>query len=379
MKILKTGTNFKVLAQTVNITSPFDLKSGEVIYNTDIGYSKEVPTLSEVGDEPKVLIALKDAKKDTQVDLYTIPYLPTIQTAWIDTGLARWTSSEQNSVKFDKNTMTKDIVLPYVSDGYRLTNVYRMFSDCPITNDNGQLDALNRIDLSNVRSILNMFSYCKELVTAPYFDTSHITNMESAFIYCSSLINVPLYNTSNVTNFDSMFMSCTSLKYLPLFDTSKATSMGRMLNNCYSLLEVPHFDITNMTYMSYAFCGCNSIKTIPLFDLSKGVHFTGALLSCASLETIPALDVGNLLSSMSYTFSGCPELLHCELRNVKDHLDFRDSSKLSRESLLNLFNNLPVYEGNSSQTITLHKEAYDRLTEEDKEFLESKNWRTFAF
>lgn len=125
---------------------------------------------------------------------------PTIQSEWIDTGLARWTDNTHTNVKFIPSAMTADVVLPYISDGWRLTSCYGMFSYCSgITNDRGQLDNLSNIDLSNVTDTRLMFAHCINLIIAPIFNIPNLSNPNGMFQYCDLLIEIKELDISKVS------------------------------------------------------------------------------------------------------------------------------------------------------------------------------------
>lgn len=97
--------------------------------------------------------------------------LPTIQEAWIDSGLAKWVNeSTKNSVRFNTE-LTGDLVVPKVKDRYRITNMLSMFGNCT---------SLTSLDLSNL-------------------NTSNVTNMSSMFSSCTSLKTIYMRNCSEDT------------------------------------------------------------------------------------------------------------------------------------------------------------------------------------
>ena len=65
--------------------------------------------------------------------------------------------------------------------------------------------------------------------------------MAGMFEGCKHLESVPLFDTSNVTDMDYMFDKCNSLQSVPLFDTSKVTSMGYMFYDCRKLQHIGGF------------------------------------------------------------------------------------------------------------------------------------------
>ncbi|MDL2243909.1 DUF285 domain-containing protein [Parabacteroides sp. OttesenSCG-928-J18] len=157
----------------------------------------------------------------------------TIQTVWIDAGLASGTTANP---KFISSAMTADVVLPYVSDGELMTSCTNMFSGCTgIINNDGQLNELEYINTSNVTNTVNMFRNCSSLITVPQFNTSNVTNITNMFANCSSLITVPQFNTSSVTNMSSVFYYCSSLMAILELNLTSCTATTSMFSFCTSL------------------------------------------------------------------------------------------------------------------------------------------------
>ena len=79
-------------------------------------------------------------------------------------------------------------------------------------------------DVSNVKSMYNMFAYCEELRSVgdiSSWDVSNATNMSHMFYMCEelkSVVDISGWDVSNVRNHDIMFLYC-SIKdeYKPKF------------------------------------------------------------------------------------------------------------------------------------------------------------------
>lgn len=188
---------------------------------------------------------------------------------------------------------------------------------------------------SGAKNIASMFHNCAnlELVDLSMFDTQNVTTMESMFNKCSKIQHLDLssFNTGNVTDMDSMFMDCRALETLNVlsFNTSKVVRMLRMFAACMKIQEL---DLSS-------------------FDMSSVTNITGIFDSCNKLTTLRGAMKGIKISfSLSY------------------------SNLLTRESILEIFNNVADITGGAAQVITLHKEAKARLSEEDIAIATSKGW-----
>lgn len=190
---------------------------------------------------------------------------------------------------------------------------------------------LPKLDTSGVTNMSNQFRDCFSLVAVPMMDTINVKNMNFMFCYCYSLTSVPQFDTSSVTNMNSMFFNCHSLTFIPSFNTSNVTSMSNMLNNCFSLISIPTLDTSNVTNMNGTFFYCYSLISIPLFDMSK--------------------------VTLALPFDECYSIQNAKLKGLKLSLDIKETSFLTKESLLYIINNAAP---TSPITITLSAYCYNK-------------------
>ena len=100
------------------------------------------------------------------------------------------------------------------------------------------------LDVSNVTSMLSMFSVCSNLTALDVgnWNTSNVTNMSHMFYNCTKLtsLNLANFNTNNVTNFDFMFAYCRQLATIDISSMNTPTKQGAMtFNRCGANLETP--------------------------------------------------------------------------------------------------------------------------------------------
>ena len=193
-----------------------------------------------------------------------------------------------------------------------------------------------------------MFYFCQKLTSIPLFSTSSVDDMSSMFTACT-ITSVPQLDTSRVTNMYSMFQSCTSIKTVPLFNTSSVTNMGSMFDRCFSLTSVPQLDTSKVTNMGSMFYYCEALKTIPLLNVSS-VDNMGTIFSyCNSLTNLGG-------------FTG-----------LKVNLSLSSSSKLTVDSVMNVIN-YAADMTSSPKTLTLHKDTFNKLSEEQIATASAKGW-----
>ena len=133
------------------------------------------------------------------------------------------------------------------------------------------------------------------------FDVSQVTYMSDMFSNCSRLTSIDLsgWNTSKVTDMGSMFYYCSGLTSIDLsgWNTSKVTDMDGMFYNCTYLRSI---DLSSFSLIS-----CTKVTDIFRFDIN--------------LANLQLPDLGHNQDSTSLDLSTC--------------------SKLTKDSILYLFNN----------------------------------------
>ena len=202
-------------------------------------------------------------------------------------------------------------------------------------------------DFSNVTDMSNMFYECDNITTIPLIDTSNAITMLSMFAYCDNITTIPSINTSNVTEMRNMFYECRKLTSIPLIDTSKVTDMRNMFYDCLSLTSIPQLDTSKVTDMWWMFNNCSNLTTIPQLDFSNVNNTSGMFIYCTNLTNL-----GGFI-------------------NLHDNLDISYSNKITRESILNIFNDMAVV---TNRSIKLHEVVYSQLTEEDIAIATQKGW-----
>ena len=130
---------------------------------------------------------------------------------------------------------------------------------------------------------------------------------------------------------------------------------------------------------AYLFCVCNHLTTAPLLDTSKGIRFDYMFNGCGSLVTIPLLNVSNasstIASSLNFIVGSCSKLENITFEGtIPKTISFNDCSKLTEASLESIITALKDLNGQTSQTITLHDTCKAKLTAEQIEMIQNKNW-----
>ena len=182
-----------------------------------------------------------------------------------------------------------------------------------------------------------------------YNDTRNVTNMTNMFYRCSNLTIIPLLDTSNVTNMSYMFYGCSSLTTIPELDTSNVTNMDDMFEGCSKLTSIPELDTSNVTSMFYMFAYCNNLTSIPALNTSNVTNMGSMFYNCTNIEQIHMINIGT-------------------------NLDISPCTKMERDALLEVLNNLKDLTGTTNATLTLGSTLLAKLTDEDKLIATNKNW-----
>ena len=119
----------------------------------------------------------------------------------------------------------------------------------------------------------------------------------------------------------------------------------------------------DMTLTFYVASSLETIKITPMAGGMTGVkNMNGAFRFCSALQRVDGVfDVSRTEKSITDSFVGCVKLQEIRMHGIKSSVIFQDSPLLSAESITymveNAINTAPI-------TITLHPDAYARLTDE---------------
>lgn len=222
----------------------------------------------------------------------------------------------------------------------------------------------------------------------PKIDTSAFTNFESFCDSAKKITEVSGIDTSNATNMKSAFNGCSELLRVIGIDTSKVTgtNLTYCFANSYKIEELPTIDCQNATSLQSTFYGFNGTE-LNIINTQKITSFYYAFLQNPNLKKLSELDgsaciqPGKIEGGLLEEFNGIKNLgmaydttKSANFSNYK--FDLSKSLKLTRESVVNIINNL--YDiaslGVQTQTIDLHATALAKLTAEEIAVATNKGW-----
>lgn len=208
-----------------------------------------------------------------------------------------------------------------------------------------------------------------------YINGASYTGNSFSYIFanCCSLKSIPLIDTSKITDFSYAFQNCYSLEFIPEIDTSSATNFNSTFYECTSLKTIPSLNLRLCKNFVSAFFNCKSLLKIPEIDTSSATSLSTFFQYCYSLQVIEKLDF-NSATNVASIFRTCDMLEFLNIININVSFDISSSNLYSRETLLNLINNLVDLNGENPKTFTMGNSNLTKLNEEDKLIATNKNW-----
>ena len=222
------------------------------------------------------------------------------------------------SVKGQGTCKDKDIVIPEMIDGYKVTGIITETKDCFRYGISGFDKDIKSVNIPNSVIIIgnDVFRSCTSLASVTIPDS--VTSIGvSAFSGCTSLasVNIP----DSVTSIgNSAFSGCTSLASVSIPDS--VTSIGGWaFKGCKSLSSVSIPDsVTSIGDSAFAWCTSLASVSIPDSVTSiEGFAFSG----CTSLASVSIPD--SVTSIGNSAFYSCTSLTSVSIPDSVTSIDYR--------------------------------------------------------
>ena len=163
--------------------------------------------------------------------------------------------------------------------------------------------------------------------------------------------------------------------FIPYLETQ--TDLSKMFDGCRSLQTVPLFTTSSVTDMNSMFHTCTSLESVPSLDTSSVTDIDYMFAYCENLQTIPLLNVSNVYGT-DYMFWGCYSLTNLGgFTGLKTNLDLSSSTLLTIDSVMNVVN-AAADMTSEPQTLTLHSDVFDKLTQDQIATATAKGWNIAA-
>lgn len=248
----------------------------------------------------------------------------------------------------------------------KVTDADNMFNQCTA------LFKIPDINAENLKKASNMFFDCWALESVPALNMSQVTDARNMFKGCTKLTSIPMMDIGNVKDAYGMFQDCKLISTIPTLDTKNVTNMGSMFNECSNLVTIPALNTSNVTSMNEMFQRCDKLTSVPMMDTSNVTNMSGIFSGCESLTAVPEFDVGKVRDFGYYGFYNCSNIEAIHFKNINADLDIHWCTKLTRDALLEVINNLKTV--TNTKKLTMGSTNLAKLTDEDKAIATNKGW-----
>lgn len=188
------------------------------------------------------------------------------------------------------------------------------------------------LDCLDVKSIKQMFSYCKMLTTIKGFDNldlRHTNDIDALFCHTNiEYLKFKDHMLDNVDTIDNLCVRCENLKYIDMGvqDCKNLRSAVGAFADCIGLkeLELNGMNLSGLTGASYFVSGCVNLKVL---DMSRtranNIEYAGRMIQeCTRLETVI---FGNITFSKAKNMS---EMFSCCIRLKKIYINKWDTENV---------------------------------------------------
>lgn len=231
---------------------------------------------------------------------------------------------------------------------------------------------LSHLNLSLVTDIMYLFDRCVVLTEVKLPSLPSLKLCEKMFYSCILLQSITLPPLPSVTNCINMFNNCTSLQSVTLPSLPLVAECTNMFYGCSSLQSVILPSLPSVVNCTNMFNNCHKLQSLYI-DMPNCTTFTYFAYNCYALHTIEIVDVRK---AKSFEFYYCSSLqnITCVEELPKCAITFRESSKLTLDSVTNIITHLPDLSAEDSKTLTLNATTKTLLTEALIAEATNKNW-----
>ena len=293
-----------------------------------------------------------------------LTYIPTIDLS--NSPLTSLNGSFRNCVKISK--------LP-VKNTEKITNFLYTFSGLE------NITSIEGITFTAATTLNSTFylSYNIERINPLGWPTNYTGSLNSTFNGCQRLTDITPFQTSGCTNFTSTFRNCRKLTDLSWVDLSSAIEAQGVTNFMFSLKKPPvnlptdfnkylnqtHYsnrslrepiDIPNTakpTRLYYFARDAYSLEKLPEFDASEVQDIRAMAYQAYSISVLPAYNFSAVTLSDATTFAYMYNLRESNVYGLT-RIHSYQRCQLSREEIVNIFNNLGTASGAQTITVSLN-------------------------
>ena len=255
---------------------------------------------------------------------------------------------------------TKNRIIDIKGDISDVTQPTYMFENCSTA-------FVKNIPVLNIDRSSHMFNGAQKLLVAPQLDLTYATAAVYMFQNCYALRYIPPFEAPLITSADSMFAGCSGLTNVPVTDLRKCTTITKLFADCYLLDSIPDMNLSSATSFGSSYnnwlYGASSVRSIGVID-------------CDSITNIEYV-FGNSINYRIKHLGGFRNLgKKSSVSGTAGQYFLNYVPNLTRESLINVFNELydRASAGLSVLTLKLHANHRAILSDEDKAIATNKGW-----
>ena len=232
------------------------------------------------------------------------------------------------------------------------------------------------LDCSNCSNFDYLFDGSKKITSTPHFinDINTPRNRQYSFCNCYDLqrINVE-YIYANA--FKYSFYNCYDLLELPNICLDESVNgLQSTFKSCRKITKINNLIIQgNLTSLNDAFSGCNLLEELPLFETKNITSLINAFTNLPSIVEFPEYDFSSVKRN-NQSLRYLDNMERFKAKNLGVSFILSSSTKMTREALLEVINNVKDLTGSSSATLTLGSTLLAKLTEDDIAIATNKNW-----
>ena len=139
-------------------------------------------------------------------------------------------------------------------------------------------------------------------------------------------------------------------------------------------VEIDSIGATDMTAFNMChWASRDGVQNINAFDTSKVTSWNSAFYWNRGIKEIPAFDM-SAATDLYHVFYEASNITAIHCAGMKVSLDLSYCTKMSRDALLEVFNNLADLTGKTSATLTIGSTLGAKITDEDRAIVTNKNW-----
>lgn len=262
-----------------------------------------------------------------------------------------------------------------VKNTENITNFQYTFSEME------NLTSIEGISFAAATTLNLTFSGCFniERITPLAWPSNYTGTLNGTFQNCYRLKDITPFQTSGVTNMAITFNGCRKLQDLSWADMSSVTVANGTLRNAYSIKKPPvnfNPNFTNsLNQANYLNTGARNfidfpntvkpnnlyyfarqaynVEKLPEFDTSNVTDIRGFSYQAYSISEIPAYNFSAVTNTDSNTFAYGYNVRKSGVYGITRTHSYQ-RCQLSREEIVNIFNNLGTASGSQTITVSLN-------------------------